>query len=35
MTTHAVPAGVVGMPLEKYLKRAWPLTDAPRLNSGR
>ena len=26
MTTHAVPAGVVGMPLEKYLKRAWPLT---------
>ena len=25
MTAHAVPAGVAPMPLERYLRRAWPL----------
>ena len=25
MTTHTVPAGVTAMPLEKYLRRAWPM----------
>ena len=25
MTEHTIPAGVPAMPLEKYLKRAWPL----------
>ena len=25
MTSHVIPAGVPAMPLEKYLKRAWPM----------
>ena len=25
MTAHRVPEGVPPMPLERYLKRAWPL----------
>ena len=25
MTGHVIPAGVPAMPLEKYLKRAWPM----------
>ena len=25
MTTHTVPPGVPEMPLERYIRRAWPL----------
>ena len=26
MIEHSIPAAVPAMPLEKYMKRAWPLT---------